>query len=102
MGLSQSLPAILSGGASMVVIVPVAFAFHALLLASAAFLARVFQLGRGRRESLLFIGTQKTLPLSIILQVSLFPSFGLALVFCVVHHILHLVMDGYLVGRLRK
>jgi len=47
------------------------------------------------------MGGQKTLVLSVILQVSLFPQYGLALVVCVVHHILHLVMDGYLVGRLR-
>jgi sodium/bile acid cotransporter 7 len=102
MGLSRSRSAILSGGDSLIAIALVAFVFHALLLASAALLARVFRLERGRRESLLFIGTQKTLPLSLILQVSLFPSFGLALVFCVVHHILHLMMDGYLVGRLRR
>jgi sodium/bile acid cotransporter 7 len=101
MGLSQTRDAIIAGGASLLVIVAVAFVFHALLLASAALLARVLRLGRGRRESLFFIGTQKTLPLSIILQVSLFPAYGLALVFCVVHHIVHLMMDGYLVGRLR-
>ena len=102
MGLSQTRQAIISGGSSLAVIVAVAFLFHAILLAAAALLARTFRLGRGRRESLLFIGTQKTLPLSIILQVSLFPSLGLALVFCVVHHVLHLIMDGYLVGRLRR
>jgi hypothetical protein len=45
---------------------------------------------------------QKTLPLSVILQVSLFPQYGLALVVCVVHHFVHLLMDGYLVGKLRN
>ena len=102
MGLSQTRQAIISGGSSLVAIVFVAFLFHAILLAAAALLVRTFKLGRGRRESLIFIGTQKTLPLSIILQVSLFPSLGLALVFCVVHHVLHLIMDGYLVGKLRR
>jgi len=101
MGLSQTRHAIISSGHSLLVIAAVAMLFHALLLAAATLLARVFRIGRGRRESLLFIGAQKTLPLSIILQVSLFPAFGQALVFCVVHHILHLMMDGYLVGRLR-
>ncbi|MBW2597910.1 MAG: bile acid:sodium symporter [Deltaproteobacteria bacterium] len=48
------------------------------------------------------MGSQKTLPLSVILQVSLFPQYGLALVVCVLHHLVHLLMDGYLVGRLRK
>jgi len=53
-------------------------------------------------ESVIFMGGQKTLVLSVILQVSLFPQYGLALVVCVMHHIVHLVMDGYLVGRLRS
>jgi len=39
--------------------------------------------------------------LSIILQVSLFPQYGLALVVCVLHHMIHLLMEGYLVGRLK-
>ncbi len=102
MGLSQTRQAIITSGESLAVVVLVAFLFHALLLALAALAVRFFKLGRGRRESLFFIGAQKTLPLSIIVQVSLFASFGLALVFCVVHHIIHLMMDGYLVGRLRN
>ena len=102
MGLSQSREAIVTSGLSLVVIILLAFVFHATLLALAAIAARILKIGRGRRESLFFIGTQKTLPLSIILQVSLFPSFGLALVYCVVHHIVHLLMDGYLVGKMRS
>ena len=39
--------------------------------------------------------------LSIILQVSLFPQYGLALVVCMLHHMIHLLMEGYLVGRLK-
>ena len=39
--------------------------------------------------------------LSIILQVSLFPQYGLALVVCVLHHMIHFLMDGYLVGKLK-
>ena len=58
-------------------------------------------IGPGRRESVIFMGGQKTLPLSVILQVTLFPTFGLALVVCVLHHIIHLIMDAYLVERLK-
>jgi sodium/bile acid cotransporter 7 len=58
-------------------------------------------MGPGRRESILFMGGQKTLTLSIILQVSLFPQYGLALAVCVLHHIIHLMMDGYLVEKLK-
>ena len=42
------------------------------------------------------------LPLSIILQMTLFPHYGIALLVCVLHHIVHLMMDGYLVERLRQ
>jgi len=36
------------------------------------------------------------------LQMSLFPHHVAALVVCVVHHIVHLVMDAYLVARLKR
>jgi len=35
------------------------------------------------------------------LQVSFFSQYPDALTVCVVHHLLHLVMDGYLVDKLR-
>jgi solute carrier family 10 (sodium/bile acid cotransporter), member 7 len=74
--------------------------FHGALWLVAALFIRTFNLERGRRESVIFMGGQKTLPLSIILQMSLFSQYEVALVACVVHHIIHLLMDGYLVGKL--
>ncbi len=99
--MSQARAAIISGGASMGIILLLVFGFHAILLATAAILIGCLKLGKGRRESVIFMGGQKTLPLSVILQVSLFSEFGLALVVCVLHHIVHLVMDAYLIGYLR-
>ena len=78
-----------------------AFCYHGIVLAVAGGLIHLFKIPSGRRESIVFMGGQKTLVLSLILQVSLFPQYGLALVFCVVHHIVHLLMDGYLVERLK-
>ena len=101
MAMSQARDAIVIGGASMGIIFLLVFSFHGILLASAGILAGCLKLGRGRRESVIFMGGQKTLPLSIILQVSLFPQYGLALVVCVLHHLIHLLMDGYLVGKLK-
>jgi sodium/bile acid cotransporter 7 len=101
MALSQARAAILNGGEMIGWVLGLVFVFHGVLLASAGLLSWGLQLGPGRRESVIFMGGQKTLPLSVILQVSLFPQYGLALVVCVVHHIVHLLMDGYLVGRLR-
>jgi hypothetical protein len=37
-----------------------------------------------------------------MLQVTLFPQYGVALAFCVLHHFIHLMMDSYLVGRFRS
>jgi sodium/bile acid cotransporter 7 len=101
MAMSQARDAIISGGASMGIIFLLVFSFHGVLLATAGILIGCLKLGKGRRESVIFMGGQKTLPLSIILQVSLFPQFGLALVVCVLHHLIHLLIDGYLVGRLK-
>ena len=101
MGISQARPAIIDGGNLISGIILLAFLFHGLLLASAGGISWILRIGRGRRESLIFMGAQKTLPLSVILQVALFPFYGQALVFCVVHHIVHLMMDGYLVGKMK-
>ena len=101
MGISQARPAIIAGGNLISGIILLAFLFHGLLLASAGGISWILRIGRGRRESIIFMGAQKTLPLSIILQVALFPFYGQALVFCVVHHIVHLMMDGYLVGKMK-
>lgn len=102
MAMSQARPVIITGGHMIGVIFLLVFGFHGLLLAAAGIFTQISKLGRGRRESVIFMGSQKTLPLSIILQVSLFPQYGLALVVCVLHHMVHLIMDGYLVGKLRK
>jgi solute carrier family 10 (sodium/bile acid cotransporter), member 7 len=102
MGISQTRDAIIQGGGSIVYIVLISMVFHGLLLAAAFGMTRGCRIGRGRRESVIFMGAQKTLPLSIILQVTVFPQYGQALVFCVVHHVVHLMMDSYLVVRLKE
>ncbi|MFH0785320.1 MAG: bile acid:sodium symporter [Pseudomonadota bacterium] len=76
------------------------FSFHLALLLTALGMTRFFGFSKGRRESIIFMGGQKTLPLSVILQVSLFPEYGIALVVCVVHHIVHLIMDAFLIAYL--
>ena len=102
MGLSGARGAVLSGGAGTLQVLVLAFLFHALLLGVAFGLVRLFRVGQGRRESVIFMGAQKTLPLSVLLQTTLFPGYGLALAFCVIHHFVHLMMDGYLVQRLGR
>jgi len=102
MGLSDARATVLSGGAQIFVILILSFFFHAVLLVAGFLAIRLFRIPKGRLESILFMGGQKTLPLSVLIQVKLFPQYGLALAFCVFHHFIHLMMDGYLVGRLKR
>lgn len=102
MGVSDARATVLSGGAQVLIILVIAFVFHSILLTAGFLAIRLFHIPRGRMESVLFMGGQKTLPLSVLLQVKLFPQYGLALAFCVFHHFIHLMMDGYLVGRLNR
>ncbi len=82
-------------------VLTIIFLFHLTLILMGMLLTRILDIRKGHRESVIFMGGQKTLPLSIILQVSLFPEFGLALVVCVLHHVVHLIMDGFLVEYLK-
>ena len=102
MGLSEAKDTVMSGGAQVLIILVLSFFFHAVLLVAGFLSIRLFHIPRGRLESILFMGGQKTLPLAVLLQVKLFPQYGLALAFCVFHHFIHLMMDGYLVGRLNR
>lgn len=101
MALCGSRNAIVDGLGSIIVVIIVVFCFHLLLVLVALYLTRVLKIVKGKRESVILMGGQKTLPLSVILQVSLFPELGIALVVCVVHHIVHLIMDAYLTGYLK-
>jgi sodium/bile acid cotransporter 7 len=76
--------------------------FHLLLLGFSFFLVQFFKVGKGRRESVVFMGSQKTLALAVMIQVTYFSEFGIALLVCVIHHIVHLMMDGYLSTRLHQ
>lgn len=100
MALSPSRNTLLHSGSAAAVVCLLVFVYHGLLLGAAALGIRIFKLERGERESVLFMGAQKTLTLSVILQVSLFPEYGIALVVCVLHHIIHMMMDGYLAEKL--
>ncbi len=87
---------------AILAVICVVFLFHLIVVLAAFALVRLFKVVKGRRESIIFMGGQKTLPLSIILQVSLFPEIGIALVVCVMHHIIHLIMDASLINFLKR
>lgn len=101
LGLSQSRQTLLSNSKAAGVVLVVVVLFHGIILGISFLLTHMSKLKPGRRESVIFMGGQKTLPLSVILQVTLFPQYGISLVVCVMHHITHLIIDGYLVGKLK-
>lgn len=102
MGLSQTREAIITSVPTMGLVMVLTAVFHGCVLGVAIGFSRWFKLPKGRRESVIFMGSQKTLPLSIVLQVSLFPQYPLALMVCVIHHLVHLFMDGYMVTRIKS
>ncbi|MCK5835825.1 MAG: bile acid:sodium symporter [Desulfobacula sp.] len=75
--------------------------FHLMLLGFSFLLVTFFKVKQGRYESIIFMGSQKTLALAVMIQVTYFSEFGIALLVCVTHHIVHLMMDGYLSTKLR-
>jgi len=91
---------IISKGISVLYIVVLVIVFHLMLLASSLFFAKIFSIKKGSYETIIFMGSQKTLPLSIMIQVSYFSEYGIALLVCVMHHIVHLMIDGYLSAKM--
>ncbi|MFP4000227.1 MAG: bile acid:sodium symporter, partial [Desulfobacterales bacterium] len=102
MGISQALPVLSGNWSKMVWTGGLAALFHIMLLGCAFIAVYLFSVPRGRMESIIFMGSQKTLPLSIILQVTLFPQYGQALMVLVIHHLVSLLIDGFLVGRMGR
>ncbi len=99
--MSQTRDILIHSGTPVTKVLLVVFTFHCLLLVSAWLLIRIGNRGKGRRESILFIGSQKTLPLSVILQMPPFPHDTIIPLVYVLHHIDHLMMDTYLVEYLQ-
>lgn len=94
---------ILSGQSTVFIYILLLVAvFHIILLTLSFFLVKFFGIKKGRCESIIFMGSQKTLPLSMMIQVTYFGEFGTALVVCVLHHIVHLMIDGYLSAKMSR
>lgn len=102
MGVAQARDVLAQDWFGMVSIVGLTVLFHLAMLGCAFLAVYLFSMKRGRMEAVIFMGSQKTLPLSIILQVTLFPQYGHALMVCVLHHLVSLLIDGFLVGRLSR
>ncbi len=101
MSLSGARQVLIAKSATFWEILPLVVGFHLILLGISFGLSLFLNIDRGRREAVLFMGSQKTLPLAVMIQITCFPEYGTALLVCVLHHILHLMIDGYLATRIR-
>ncbi len=100
--LSGTKQVILDSGLTFFYILVLVSGFHLMLLGFSFSLVRFFKVEKGRYESIIFMGSQKTLALSVMIQVTYFSEFGTALIVCVLHHIVHLMMDGYLSAKMNQ
>ncbi len=83
------------------IIVLVVTVFHLILLFCSFYGIKLLKIGPERYESVIFMGSQKTLPLSVIIQITYFSTYPAALFVCVVHHFIHLMIDGYISSKLK-
>ncbi len=84
------------------IIVLIVTIFHLILLLFSFYCTKLFKIGKGRYESVIFMGSQKTLPLSVIIQLTYFSEYSIALLVCVVHHFIHLMIDGYISVKMKN
>jgi len=101
MSLSGAREVLAAQSTTFLWILPLVVIFHLLLLGFSFGCSHLLNIGKGRREAVIFMGAQKTLPLAVMLQITCFPEYGAALLVCVIHHIAHLMIDGYLAFKMR-
>lgn len=97
-GLCEGRASILGGGAQVAEAFALTLVLHLVLAGLLWRTLRALGWGAGRRESVFFMGIQKTLPQAIWLQATYFASHGLALVVCLLYHVTQLVLDSWWVG----
>jgi solute carrier family 10 (sodium/bile acid cotransporter), member 7 len=100
--LASAKQVIMTKDISILYIIILVTVFHLILLGSSFLLVKIFSIKKGSYESIIFMGSQKTLPLSIMIQVTYFNEFGIALLVCVMHHIIHLMIDGSISVRMGR
>lgn len=101
MGVAEGRKSILGNGAKIFEALILVVLLHLLLCGVDWMILRLLRWDRSRSMSIFFMGIQKTLPLSVWLQSTLYPTFGLTLAVCVFYHIVQLSIDSYWVSRLK-
>lgn len=99
-GLCGGRGSILGGGTRVAEAFALTLILHLALAGLLWGTLRALGWGAGRRESIFFMGIQKTLPQAIWLQATYFAPHGLALVVCLLYHVTQLILDSWWVGRM--
>lgn len=102
MGLCEGRASLLGHGSQLGSALALGVSFHLILAAIVWIALLAMGRGAGNRESVFFMGIQKTLPQAIWLQTTYFPAAAMALVVCILYHVSQLIMDSWLVGRFAK
>ena len=87
---------------ALVLIVAGSLLVHGSLLGLCAAAGRGLRLAAGERIALLFVVSQKTLPVAIGVLTALNAPIASALVVCIVFHFLQLMVDALIAARLRR
>lgn len=88
-------------GTAMLIILLVA-ALHIIMLFVSSLYLRIVKAKRETKSAVLFTSTQKTLPASLLIWESYFASYTLAPLVLVLHHMVQLIIDSFVVNRLGK
>lgn len=88
-------------GTAMLIILLVAV-LHIIMLFVSSLYLRIVKAKHGTKSAVLFTSTQKTLPASLLIWESYFASYALAPLVLVLHHMVQLIIDSFVVNRLGK
>ncbi len=83
-------------------IILVVAALHGIMLALAYLYIRIAKVKHESKSAVLFTSGQKTLPASLLIWQNYFSAYLLAPIVLVLHHIVQLIIDSFVAGRLAK
>ena len=85
------------GFTDFLILAAAAAGVHSLAAAACWMTGKALRWDRADRLSLLFSGSQKTLPASLYICAKFFPAFPFATIPCVMYHVFQLIIDSWLV-----
>uniref|UniRef100_UPI003D08CE10 bile acid:sodium symporter n=1 Tax=Agarivorans sp. TaxID=1872412 RepID=UPI003D08CE10 len=99
--LSASQGALLALTASSLLSISLAcLALHIALLVVSWYASQLCALPRAKRLAVLFTASQKTMPIAVSVIISINSQLGVAVVTCIVFHLLQMVFDSLLASRI--